>query len=62
VEYDELRTAIRHAVEFNDDDALASVVDQLRGMRFVEVRQVLDGLDRHQLRRVAEQAISSTQD
>jgi ATP/maltotriose-dependent transcriptional regulator MalT len=60
VEHDELQTAIRHAVEFNDDDALASVVEQLRGMRFVEVRRVLDGLNRHQLRRITEQAISST--
>jgi hypothetical protein len=62
VAYDELRTEIRHAVEFNDDDALASVVERLRGMRFIEVRRVLDGLDAHQLRRVAETAISLTGD
>ena len=43
-----------------DDDALAALVEQLCAMRFVEVRRVLDGLDSHELRRVAETAISLT--
>ena len=49
---------IRHAVELGDDDALASLVEQLRELRFLEVRRVLDGLDERQLRRVAETAIA----
>ena len=53
-----IRDGIRDAVRVGDDDVLASLLDQLRGLRFVEVRRVLDGLDAHQLRRVAETAIA----
>jgi hypothetical protein len=53
-----MRADIQHAVEFGDDDALERVVEALRKLRFVEVRRVLDPLDNHQLRRVAETAIS----
>jgi hypothetical protein len=52
-----MRHDIRDAVNVNDDDALASLVEQLRELRFVEVRRVLDGLDPHEVRRVAETAI-----
>ncbi len=55
-----MRDAIRDAVKVGDDDALAALVEQLRAMRFIEVRRVLDGLDAHQLRRVAESAIASS--
>jgi hypothetical protein len=53
-----LRLDIRDAVRVGDDDALASLVERLREMRFIEVRRVLEGLDTRQLRRVAETAIS----
>ncbi len=55
---DAMRIEIQHAVEVGDDDALERVIEELRRLRFVEVRRVLTPLKNRELRRVAETAIS----
>jgi len=57
-----MRADIQHAVEVGDDDALERVVEELRRLRFVEVRRVLTRLKSRELRRVAETAISLPRD